>query len=114
MRALVVLPLVPVTARIFRSFARISSRSGQSFRAQRPGMAVPPRCSRRESKRSRRQSRMAKKARIFMGCVPFQMIKDSMRHRLQKETLELLLYHGFAPMTIPALGENGRIGRAGE
>ena len=67
MRELVVLPLVPVMATLFTSFASSSSRLGQSFSAQRPGMAVPPRCSRRDTRRRALQRRMASMALRFMA-----------------------------------------------
>ena len=63
MRALVVLPLVPVMATVVTPRARTESRFGQIFSAQRPGMAVPPRWSTREKKRRNLHKRMAKNMR---------------------------------------------------
>ena len=67
MRALVVLPLVPVMATVFTSFASRPKSSGQTRRAKRPGMALPPRCRSLERRRRALQSKMDMIALKFMG-----------------------------------------------
>ena len=64
-REVVVLPLVPVTITVVTVFASSPSRSGQIFRASRPGKSVPPRPSSRIAVRASLQARTAKKTFIF-------------------------------------------------
>ena len=70
MRELVVLPLVPVMATVLTPAETMDSSSGHSFRAMRPGMAVPPRCSSRDRSRSSLQRMMAKMAFSFIKYSP--------------------------------------------
>jgi len=70
MRELVVLPLVPVMATVLTPLETMDKSSGQNFRAIRPGMAVPPRWTRREKERSSLQIIMAIVAFRFMVSTP--------------------------------------------
>ena len=67
MRELVVLPFVPVTVTVLTSFARRLSSSGYILSAMRPGIAVPPRCRMRETRRSALHTSIANTALKFIG-----------------------------------------------
>ena len=84
MRELVVLPFVPVTATVLTSFARRLSSSGYILSAMRPGIAVPPRCRMRETRRSALHTSIANTALKFIGGL--LAVKDSCENNLYSIT----------------------------